>query len=216
LKKLKKKKVKKESVSSEQKFEPASSENKIKVGFEYRYRISKLIADVGPKAALSYKKPVAEKVVVVERPLVKDEEQNDDHDGSPKPKVGFEHRYRVSNLIKNAGAEPKEDHQNEPSDSEPIYNPEEKPKVGFEHRYRVNTKLSNQHGEDTIITAPKIIELEDQFDPKLKPKVGFEHRYRISKMLLANQTRPNTKKSLKREKKAKSRGKKNGKKESTR
>lgn len=66
-------------------------EKKPKVGFEYRYRISKLVAEIGLEAAKKYKKPI---IQPKKEPKIEPEEISD-YDPSKKPKVGFEYRYSI-------------------------------------------------------------------------------------------------------------------------
>jgi hypothetical protein len=213
-KKLKAKEVKKETrvdnkhkkdipvSKSEVNYDP---EAKPKVGFEYRYRISNMMAKLGTKGlkknekkAQTTKSEMKPEVVKKESKL-KQKHEDEFSDPDKKPKVGFEYRYRLSNLIAEIGLEaakkykkpivqPKKETIIEPED-ESDYDPSTKPKVGFEYRYRISKMIADQGPEAAknykipIKEQPKkqILEHEKEdeakYDPSAKPKVGFEYRY---------------------------------------
>ena len=115
-----------------------------------------------------------------------------------KPKVGWEHRYRVSNLknepnkkvIKPEKLEKKFSKTNEDADK-PV---EEKPKVGWEFRYRVSHKLQDDKNSQKLKKrmAEKVGEDRAELISKKNEnvgKIGFEFRYRLSnKLSTSNQT----------------------------
>jgi hypothetical protein len=87
----KKEPLKKESkLKSKYQDEFIEPELKPKVGFEYRYRISSLIAEIGLDAAKKYKKPV----IQPKSQTNFENKEDSDYDPSSKPKVGFEYRYK--------------------------------------------------------------------------------------------------------------------------
>ncbi len=129
-----------------------------------------------------------------------------------KPKVTFEHRYRVNRML-NKPIE-SEDTQNESlNEEEESSNNENKPKIGFEHRYRYSKyleSLQNAHekpeaeskteknvafkkseNNKKTSSSKKAKKSEQQkevdedlakYAPELKQKVGFAYRYRVSLM----------------------------------
>jgi hypothetical protein len=214
-KKLKAKEVKKETkVDNKHKKDiPASKSDvnydpltKPKVGFEYRYRISNMMAKLGTKGLKKNEKKAQTTTKVEMKPEVvkkesklKQKHEDEFSDPEKKPKVGFEYRYRLSNLIAEIGLEaakkykkptiqPKKETIIEPEDKSD-YDPSTKPKVGFEYRYRISKMIADQGPEAAknykipLKEQPKkqILEHEKEdeakYDPSTKPKVGFEYRY---------------------------------------
>lgn len=191
---------------TETNYDPLS---KPKVGFEHRYRISNMNAKIDVKESKRSKKPSknvqSSKSEIKKEPLKKESKlksklQDEFNEPELKPKVGFEYRYRISNLISEVGIEaakkykkpiiqPKKETNVEPKE-DMDYDPSSKPKVGFEYRYRISKMAADKNYEQAKEqkVSPKSqpkkesfvdIEKDSKYDPSLKPKVGFEYRYSI-------------------------------------
>lgn len=185
------KKQKQEIKEKEDDQTEADLTDKPKVGHEYRYRVSKMLAAKGLESAKpkleepskkesKKKSEKSKKTKKEEEPTA--ESDKDEYDPSKKPKVGYEYRYRVSRLLAdkaNNKNEPKQQQikkkatstpkKIEPIEDESKYSPENKPKVGYEYRYRVSKMLADPKHETP---KPKIKETKKvtKEEKKKKPK----------------------------------------------
>ena len=128
-------------------------------------------------------------VVLIDLAKPKEKEKElENLDSVVKPKVGFEHRYRISRMLSSDQADKETKKIDSVLPAQDSYNAESKPKVGFEYRYRVSRMLADvsiddfksskeKHSVKKENETDKEEILDPAYDPKLKPKVGFEYRY---------------------------------------
>ena len=169
-----------------------STEPKLKVGFQYRYRISKFLADPNAKIEDLQKAESTKKHAKKEdKKQSKSQEKESDWVEVPKPQVGFEYRYRISKFLSgdrkpDTFARKQEKKVEKEEEYQAPYEGEKPEKVGYEYRYRV-TKMLNSEKPDAIKKVERHDEEENQNNQAEnieKPeKVGFEYRYRVTKML---------------------------------
>jgi hypothetical protein len=120
-----------EKIEETEKFNSEENLIKQKVGFEHRYRISRMLSN-----------EQGDKETQVIDPILPVQEK---FNAESKPKVGFEHRYRVSRMLADISIDDFKGSKEKPSDKKAIksnkedsldktYESNMKPKVGFEYR----------------------------------------------------------------------------------
>lgn len=125
----------------EEETEEENHKKKVKVGWQYRYRISRMKnakkIEKGERNKNGKANSVQDKTVV--------------HNDEKKPKVGWIHRYRVSKMLeaKNSFDGKSVDVDKEKDGS---YSPELKPKVGWEYRFRIQRKIDSEKKDKNLKT----------------------------------------------------------------
>ena len=125
---------------------------KPKVGYEYRYRISKMIEAKNNNHKSSRGK--------LDKNIVnKKSNKNVEEKSEKKPKVGYKYRYRISKML-DAKKKPPVDEsllQDSIDKDDDIYSPKMKPKVGWEYRYRIQRKTAAERINPTTSLKSKPI-----------------------------------------------------------
>jgi hypothetical protein len=146
--------------------ENAKHENKPKVGWQYRYRLSRMM-----ESQKNNELPQAKTIT---------RNQDEEKGAPPKPKVGWEHRYRVHKLnVKKQQAEPVEQQVDSVSENLNTH------KIGFEYRYRLQRKLdaqSQHHPKKTDKKKANDVEVEVE-KKKAKIEVKTDVNSLIEKLI---------------------------------